>query len=543
MKERCVLLQGDVDAIKSYVFESPGLLQIRGGSQGLVECEEQVETCVQQLGGQKIYCSGGSFLFMVPVNKIPKIKKEIENIYLKHTLVTTVTIVYEDTSDMPPLAPSTNDGWAGRLVKAHQKAQSIGKFARRTAFLAARLRDAKQKKNTVPFIEACPFGKRCDLCGKRIAEKKVTYTEASVQEIKRFCLVCAGRNDIGRKARHQRFTDFAQEREWRIVAEPARDLDTLVQTSQRPYIAFLYADGNNIGWLLQQVKNEQQYGAFSDGLRESTEQALFEALWEVCGPALEREQVWPFEIINIGGDDITLLIQAGYVWDVAIAFLERFECYVRKEVERRLGDWPQDWPECITASVGIAVADVKYPMRYLESLAEDLLKRAKKTIRQAQTSAIDFLWLSNAIAMTQATEMVDDLYRQGDLVLTARPYTLAQAKVMQTVVDVLSRWPRSLRHRWGEALERSKWSSLGLILYDLARRMSQNRQDVDALLDRMQHLTHSLGGSVDVPMGYLWWESRENQKVIWRTALLDALELAELRAMRPDVEEEDEEAT
>ncbi|MCF6192385.1 MAG: hypothetical protein L3J76_04550 [Candidatus Hydrothermae bacterium] len=32
-----VLLMGDVDAIKDYVFEAPGLPQIRGGSQRLVE--------------------------------------------------------------------------------------------------------------------------------------------------------------------------------------------------------------------------------------------------------------------------------------------------------------------------------------------------------------------------------------------------------------------------------------------------------------------------------------------------------------------------
>ena len=531
-----VFLLGDVDAIKTYVFEASGLPQIRGGSQRLVECEKKVRKYVKQEGGREIYCSGGSFLFEVPADKAEKIKRGIECIYLRHTQVAMVTVVYENDNETPPAAPNVTDGWAGRLVKAHREVQQAGEFARRTAFLAARLREAKQKKITAPFIEAFPFGKRCDICGKRVAEEEITYTEARIPETKRLCRVCLHRHKTGRKGRDWGFQEFAQEHGWTITAQPAKDLNILVESARRSYLAFLYADGNNIGGLLQRVKDEQEFEALSYGLREGTKRALFEALWEVCRPALEREQIWPFEILNIGGDDVTLLIQAGYAWEVAIAFLKRFEQYVRQIVVEKLGYWPQAWPERITASVGIAVADAKHPVRYLEALASDLLKRAKKVAKEADTSAIDFLWLPNAIAVTEA-KMMDDLYRRGDLVLTARPYTLAQAKKVQSVVDVLSRWPRSLRHRWGEALDRGRSASLGLILYDLARRMNEKREEVDRLLDTLQDLTRSLGGPADVPMGYLWWESREDNDVVWRTALLDALELAELRAMRSDIQE------
>ncbi len=550
--EKKVFLQGDADAIKSYVFESSGLPQIRGGSQRLVECEEKIQEYVKQQGGEKIYCSGGGFLFEVPADRAEEIKCSIENIYLQHTQVATVTVVYEDTSEAPPPAPDIANGWAGRLVKAHRDAQQAGEFARRTAFLAARLRQAKVQKTTAPFIEAFPFGKRCDLCGKRVAEEKVTYTEAGVSETKYLCRVCFQRHETGRNERDWGFREFAQKHGWTVKAEPARDLNILVESARRSYLAFLYADGNNIGGLLQRVKKGQEYEALSYGLREGTKRALFEALWEVCGHALQHERVWPFEILNIGGDDVTLLIQAGYAWEVAIAFLERFERYVQEEVESRLG---RPWPERITASVGIAVADAKHPVRYLEALASDLLKRAKKVAKECPgelnnaekntvkkpCSAIDFLWLPNAIAVTKA-EMVANLYRQGDLNLTARPYTLTQAKEMQVVVDVLSEWPRSLRHRWGEALDRGKWASLGLVLYDLARRKGRKEQEpkVQTLLGALETLAKTFRKEREVPMGYLWWEDRENGKLTWRTALLDVLELAELRAMRPDIQEEGE---
>ncbi len=535
-----IYLQGDVDAIKSYVFEAPGLPQIRGGSQRLVECEEKVLRYVEQEGGKKVYCSGGGFLFEVPAGKAEEIKRGIEGLYLEHTQVATVTVVYETASQVPSPAPEIADGWAGRLVKAHREAQQAGEFARRTAFLAARLREAKQKKTTAPFIEAFPFGKRCDICGKRVAEETITYTEAGIPETKRLCRVCLQRRETGRQDRDWGFREFAQKQGWDVKAKLAKDLNILVESARRSYLAFLYADGNNIGGLLQRVKDEREFEALSYGLGEGTKRALFEALWEVCRPALEKEQPWPFEILNIGGDDVTLLIQAGYAWEVAIAFLRHFEQHVRQIVEKKLGYWPQIWPERITASVGIAVAEVKHPVRYLEALASNLLKRAKKVAKEAQTSAVNFLWLPNAIAVTEA-KMMDDLYRRGDLVLTARPYTLTQAQKMQSVVDVLSRWPRSLRHRWGEALERGRWTSLSLILYDLARRRSQPRgEEVPQLLKTLQELPEVLGNPADDPTGYLWWQDQENGKVVWRTALLDALELAELRAMRPDVQEEGE---
>ncbi len=533
-----VFLQGDVDAIKSYVFEASSLPQIRGGSQRLAECEEQVREYVKGQGGKEIYCSGGGFLFAIPGDKVEEIKRGIEQIYLNHTLVATVTVVYENTPDIPPPAPNIADGWAGRLVKAHQKAQRAGEFARRTAFLAARLREAKQKKTIAPFIEAFPFGKRCDICGKRVAEEEIAYTEDGISETKRLCRVCLLRHATGRKSRDWCFREFAQKHDWTVNAQPARDLNILVGSARRPYLAFLYADGNNIGGLLQKVKNEKEYAALSKALTKGTKQALYEALWEVCQKPLEQEQVWPFEILNIGGDDVTLLIQAGYAWDVAIAFLERFESYVREEMESCLGYWPDAWPEKITASVGIAVADAKHPVWYLEALATDLLKKAKAKARQAKKSAVNFLWLPNAIAVIKS-EAITEQYKLDDFHLTARPLTLEQAQKMQTVVNVLASWPRSLRHRWGEALEKGRWAALSQILYDLARRRNGEHREVEKFIDALEDLAATFRAEQEdeAPI-YLWWPTEENGSRIWKTPLLDALELAELRAMRPDIQEE-----
>ena len=529
-----VLLQGDVDAIKSYVFEASGLPQIRGGSQRLVECEEQVREYVKDQGGKEIYCSGGGFLFEIPGDKVGEIKRGIEQIYLNQTLVATVTVVYEDAPDVPSPAPNIADGWAGRLRRAYQEAQDAGEFARRTTFLAARLREAKQKKRTAPFVEAFPFGKRCEICGKRVAEHVVRYPD----ETKRLCSVCYQRYQTGKEERKVWPKKLAQTLGLDIQIKIPQDTNELVESARRPYLAFLYADGNNIGRLLQQVKDEPEYKALSQGLREGTKRALFEALWDVCRPTLQKGQVWPFEILNIGGDDVTLLIQAGYAWDVAIAFLDYFERYVQEEIENSLG---RPWPTPITASVGIAIVDAKHPVHYMEALATDLLTKAKAKARQTKMSAINFLWLPNAFAVTKAESVVEQ-YRLDDFYRTARPFTLAQAKKIQEVVAILAQWPRSLRHRWGEALEHSRWATLSQVLYDLARRMSGDRREkAEQLIAAFANLAAAfqVEREDDLPV-YFWWSIKEDSQRVWQTPLLDALELAELRAMRPDIQEEDD---
>jgi len=399
-----VLLHGDVDAIKDFVFETSSLPQIRGGSQLLLDCEELVKHKIKELGGEIIYCAGGTFLFEIPADQALIARKEIERIYLDKTLLATVTVVYEEKPLPSTSEPAPDDGWAGRLRKAHEHSRQAGGFARRVAFLASALREAKTQKREAPFLEAFPFGRRCEACGKRVAQEEVLRYKPEEPEERpetiSLCQVCLLRHRKGLKARgkfNEEFQKFALPK-----AKSPRDLEHLVKGARRNHIAFLYADGNDIGKLLQMVRSREEYAILSNALKKETEKALYEALQAVCGEALQNPKGWwPFEIINIGGDDVTLLIQAGYAWEVAVEFLERFEAKVKQWVKEKLGQWPQGWPDKITASCGIAIADVKYPARYLEHLATDLLKEAKRVAKadpDNPRSAVTFLWLPTPVA-------------------------------------------------------------------------------------------------------------------------------------------------
>lgn len=536
MEQKTVYLAGDVDAIKDFVFETSSLPQIRGGSELLQECEEEIQgSLAQRLGYQVIYCAGGSFLLEVPADRADEVKKAIEDLYQKKTLVATVTIV-ADRETPPtvrtPLSFSQGE-WANRLWQAAEGVLQDGGFAHRLLFLQSRMQEAKTARATAPFYEAFPFGRRCERCGKRMAQER----EPLEEEGKALCAVCERRAEKGRKRQGEvrgRFNREFQERyEKEIRADQPKDLDTLLQSSSRKYLAFLYADGNDIGKLLQRVQRPDRYRLISKALTEGTKEALFQALWHVCGTELQRRnRPWPFEIINIGGDDVIVLLQAGYAWEVAVEFLKRFE----QEVNERLrqGPEPHDgYP--ITASCGIAIADAKYPIRYLERLAADLLKRAKKRAKEnpaAPKSAVNFLWLPTPIASERVEPVMGVYHLAEDSYLTARPYTLEEAQGMDEVARKISKLPQATRHRWAEALAKGVLFSLSFIQYDLALD-EKHRPEMLWILGRLGQIMAGRNPSTPHPLP-IWHQLREDDRIVWRTALLDALELAELQAMRPE---------
>jgi CRISPR/Cas system-associated protein Cas10 (large subunit of type III CRISPR-Cas system) len=368
-----MLLSGDVDAIKEFVFETSFLPQIRGGSQLLIDCEDAVK---KYANGREIYCGGGGgFLIEMPLGEIDRAKHDIEQIYLKNTYAATVTIASEQESLLPEKISTLDsegsarlDKWASRIwMDATQQKYREDSFGLKSSFLSMKVRECKQQKRNAPFMEALPFGDRCDCCGKRMASEVIRLKkrdETEPMETLKVCRVCHHKHERGRSGDYgtrgkfnEYFSNFVKDK-IPIRSSQPNDLDGLVQGSKRDYLAFIYADGNNIGDLLSQAGSKEDYKAISEGLSDGTRDSLFSALFHVCGPALMKGGYWPFEIINVGGDDVTLLIQAGYAWEVAIEFLENFGKIIPAYIEKKLGEFPSNWQ--ITASCGISIANKSY---------------------------------------------------------------------------------------------------------------------------------------------------------------------------------------
>ncbi|MFA0735062.1 MAG: hypothetical protein OGMRLDGQ_001562 [Candidatus Fervidibacter sp.] len=531
------LLLGDVDAIKGFVYEGQKLPEIRGGSKMLVELEEDIREMFRQSlrDGCLVYCGGGSFLAIVPADEAEALKERIERMYLAKTGVATITVI----TSMPigneelvhGLLPHDETlihqlqgvGVAEDLLFSHFEAvvpdrRERKNFGEWVARLSADLQKEKLAKCIAPFFPSLPIHQRCQSCGRRAANRLDTVVTPNEW----LCEVCHQKRQKGRKQRGtftQQFAEWFKRHHGQDIPEkPAEDLDDLGGAERR--LAFLYADGNNMGDLLQRAKTQEQYRDISEALATAVRESLFEALVEAIGKErLASASHLPFEIIAIGGDDVTVIVPAPYGWLLAVKLLQKFEEHT--QIQRL----HQGMGTKLTMAAGLVIADVKYPVSFMQRLAEGLLKEAKRSAKEKGEGCLCHLWLRSPIASEDAKAIFHALYRrngQQERWLTARPYTLGQAKCLTTLLCRLRDLPPSQRRLLAEALEKGVYVSLNTALYQVKRRLDkQKRMEI---LDAFQQLGDLITPDLNQER-LLFWRQKDGK---WHTALLDALELLEL---------------
>jgi len=292
-----------------------------------------------------------------------------------------------------------------------------------------------------------------------------------------------------------------------------RDLGEIAQASKpEGFIGVVYVDGNNMGQLLAKLKTPTEYATFADEVFEANKDAVFEALAEnlqttqIKRERGERITAHPFEILSIGGDDLFLLVPAHRALPIA--------CAIAKNVERRLLERNQAelfkvkpgepgaegyvWEQAqrcrgvspsaqgyVSLSAGVVIADAHTPIFYLEELASQLLKSAKRRAKwlkhrhQYYGGTVDFLALKSVTmlsgtveefrhnALTQPDHLLPNRRRQ----LYARPYTVAEMEALLDSVRLLkqSGFPRNQLYRLRDTLRRSKVGSTLDYLYFLSR--------------------------------------------------------------------------
>ncbi|MEM2352388.1 MAG: HD domain-containing protein, partial [Thermoproteota archaeon] len=403
------LLMGDVDSIKGYVYESDTLSDIRGGSAILVDTEGRINEFFRSRLSEEnlIYCGGGSFLALAPSSEADKIAEEIRHLYLELSHgIATITVAVSKPLGYMEFArglPSHEEevkglkgtGVAEWLIKSH-----FGKYDRLAAKcfgevvakLSSELRILKESKSSAPFFPALPIQWRCQACGKRPASIEDPLKEEKI------CEQCWHKRDKGRKERKSKlvieFEDWCVRHQQKV---PRWELpENLDEIGER--VGFIYADGNNIGNLLQRASTPAQYRHISKILTMGTRESLLEALANVCATTAQAKM--PFEIVSIGGDDVVVIARSDLAWPIALRFLENFE----KEGSRL----SVELKEKITASASVLIADVKYPVKFMERLANSLLKDAKRTSRICEgESAITFLNLTASIAPPETSTIIE----------------------------------------------------------------------------------------------------------------------------------------
>ncbi|ODH03214.1 type III-B CRISPR-associated protein Cas10/Cmr2 [Nostoc sp. KVJ20] len=303
-----------------------------------------------------------------------------------------------------------------------------------------------------------------------------------------------------------------------------------IANASKGFVAYIYADGNNMGGYIQKIRTPQEYQEFSRDVGLATEYAVYQALAENLHPHKlqnfnDEEStlgngalVHPFEIITIGGDDIILIVPANKALAIAKNIGERFEEILLKQVplgesaesEKIIGDYkikqdnkPVDLKKChrykpteaspsqcqLSTSIGILITAYNTPIYYAKDLTEKLLKSAKdraKKLKKAGycSGTVDFLTMKS---VTMISSDIKEFRRQAliknlrpKLKLYAAPYTLHELGGLIRVIEALknAKFPKSQLYQIRSLLERGKQTAILNYRYFRVR-LKQDKQNLD----------------------------------------------------------------
>ncbi|WP_293132578.1 type III-B CRISPR-associated protein Cas10/Cmr2 [Microcoleus sp. bin38.metabat.b11b12b14.051] len=295
------------------------------------------------------------------------------------------------------------------------------------------------------------------------------------------------------------------------TVEVAQSLTQLGSMSNG-FVAYIYADGNNMGGYIQKITTPQEYQNFSEDVDNATKYAVFQALAEHLHPRQVKENnksestlpdgawIHPFEIITIGGDDIILIVPADRALAIAKTIGEQFEQILLKQVEisgvnikgnyqANLQEKPIDLSKChrylspdlekqpkpsncqLSTSIGVLIADYKTPIYYAKKLYEQLLKSAKKRAKELKKhgycgGTVDFLVMKSVTAISSSIEDFRNEALTKDsspkLKLYAAPYTLYEIGGLIESVKALKKaeFPKSQLYQIRSFLEQGKQTTI-----------------------------------------------------------------------------------
>jgi CRISPR-associated protein Cmr2 len=286
-----------------------------------------------------------------------------------------------------------------------------------------------------------------------------------------------------------------------------------IGNASNKFIAYIYADGNNMGGYIQKIRDPEEYRQFSEDISKITQECVYKALAKhltihklqgQTDPERYHENgdwIHSFEIIALGGDDVFLIVPASQALQIAKTIGEEFEWSLlafsdkRYHVDENKVPPPQlnlihryqpgtaslDRSE-LSMSTGILITAEDTPIVYAEKLTGQLLKSAKEKAKTLKKwgyygGTIDFLVLKS---VTMISSNIDEFRKEGlvvktcqknhshgadcpkDLHLYASPYTLHEIWGLLKLIGELKKvdFPRSQLYQIRSFLEKGKRTAI-----------------------------------------------------------------------------------
>lgn len=430
LDEKNVALVGvGAQRIKQFVFESPGLNEIRGASTLLDDCVARLKHQVsQELGPEVVLRAAAATLeFLTTVSDSEAWLSRLHKEFLSQTGAAFVAAAALPTS-------------AANLLRDYQNVlRDFHTSLERDRYLP-----------DLPLTESLPFEVRCELCGRRAAEN---WRKDAENQLKPVCRVCNTKRELGRnesKGKSREVLDWLGCEYGNPAKLGVRATDFFPQDlgeltpdwAKRKRLAVIYGDGNNFGEVVSHLSSLALGLQWTHRVEKTTQAAvalaLAHATKEASAAARRTLPKLPFQILALGGDDLSVL-----TWGrIGLRVCEQFLCLT--DLELQSGSGPRLVNKPLAFSLGALFCDDKAPVRRTVDFAEnELLKWAK---RAARRSASQHGKLAFQLALT-AEQIPPDLsvYRnemylcgnRAKLGLTMRPFTAKEIAFLLKKADKL----------------------------------------------------------------------------------------------------------
>ncbi|GIW82513.1 MAG: hypothetical protein KatS3mg105_4320 [Gemmatales bacterium] len=376
----------DTPGIKQFVFGTDALSEVRGASALLdrLNREDTARKLRDYLGEgacETIFANGGTGQFIVQAPDRTQVQRAVDQL---------AAYYHEQTGgEMRPLAGVAE--WAGEDETGYRDAV-------RAAFeylhLQRNLASHRPTAPTLPFVVECQSTSHLPAVPGRYQWGGEPLLLSQASRLKREESRQARRGTLwsgwmesldpdGRfldKADHLRYAD-------------AEGIGEHSSGKRKGYIGLIYADGNAMGRLVQELDSPQVCQAFSDLVDKSVRDACYEALTEVCSSEIgeartaldtgEKFKRLPADILLLGGDDLLVLLPADRALKFALLVTKAFERLTRERQTQLPQPARHFFSERglsgrgLTISCGVALGPARYPFYLLLDLAEDLLRSAQ----------------------------------------------------------------------------------------------------------------------------------------------------------------------
>ncbi len=500
----------DTDHIKGYVFGTDRLKEIRGASSILdrlnrVDMRDLARRCDPE--AHVIYANGGSGLFLLAEEHAEEFVRSIRERYRQQSAGGASL-----TGAIQPLP-------AGLTVQEIWQAD----LHEQLELLRYKLRRAKDLPPSLLALPSHPLLQLCASCGSQDAVDQDRFASDPGEDEERYCSVCLKKRaeDVAIKQTIDGLInkqisgdgksdpeandslwpnlirclppDYFKIGDRSVVPGRPRDIDAFRSiASAREYIGLVYADGNGMGKTVESLGTLRDLQNFAEQIDRTIYKALAAAVQKYLPPVHleggeEREDqgrdLFPFDVLLLGGDDLLLLTTADRAMDVALEVARVFKEKARFSIAGQGREYQG------SLSVGVVLAPMKYPFGLLLDLVESTLRFAKRHGSDEQRagdreddSRINFMVVAGG-----SSRQFDYLYEQlywkrtatAEFRATLRPYRLAELESLLRAIRQARKqgFPRSKLHQLREAILKMNLTSAvteALVALQGARKETRN---------------------------------------------------------------------